>query len=63
MPAVTVKDRSVETHLALKRRAQQHGNSTEAETRLILDEAVCAEPKVALGTMLQEFGSIGTRSS
>jgi plasmid stability protein len=56
MPAVTVRNLSVETHQALKQRAAKHGTSTEAEIRLILNEAVRAEPKVGLGTLLQEFG-------
>jgi len=56
MPAVTVRNLSVETHRALKQRTAKHGNSTEAEIRLILNEAVRAEPKVGLGTALAELG-------
>lgn len=56
MPAVTVRNLSVETHQALKQRAAKHGNSTETEIRLILNAAVRPEPRVGLGTMLQELG-------
>jgi plasmid stability protein len=56
MPAVTVRKISVRTHQALKRRAARHGNSTEAEIRLILEEAVKPKAEVGLGTKLQEFG-------
>lgn len=56
MPAVLVRNLTVETHRALKRRAKLHGSSTEAEIRAILDEAVRAEHEVGLGTLLQEFG-------
>jgi plasmid stability protein len=56
MPAVTVRNISLETHIAIKKRAQREGRSTEAQIRLILDEAARKEPKVGLGTLLQEFG-------
>jgi plasmid stability protein len=56
MPAVTVRNLSVETHRRLKARAAKKGNSTEAEIRLILDEAVRPKKEVGLGTRLQELG-------
>ena len=56
MPAVTVRNLSVETHRRLKQRAAKHGTSTEAEIRLILNEAVRPEKEVGLGTQLQEIG-------
>ncbi len=57
MPAVTVRNISVETHRALKQRAARRGNSTEAEIRAILDAAVRREKKkVGLGTQLQAIG-------
>lgn len=56
MPAVTIRNLSEETHRALKVRAKQHGRSTEAEIRAILDEAVLPEERVKLGTMLAEIG-------
>jgi plasmid stability protein len=56
MPAVTVRNLSVETHRRLKARAAKKGNSTEAEIRLILDEAVRPKKEVGLGTRLREIG-------
>jgi plasmid stability protein len=57
MPAVTVRNLSAETHRRLKQRAAKKGNSTEAEIRLILDEAVRPKKEeVGLGTRLQEIG-------
>jgi plasmid stability protein len=56
MPAVLVRNLSVKTHLALKRRAKLHGSSTEAEIRGILDAAVQPKKEVGLGTRLQELG-------
>jgi plasmid stability protein len=56
MPAVTVRNLSAETHRRLKARAAKSGNSTEAEIRLILDEAVRPKKEVGLGTRLQEIG-------
>lgn len=54
MPAVTVRNLAESTHRALKARAARHGRSTEAEIRVILEEAV--RPKVGLGTQLAEVG-------
>lgn len=51
MAAVTVRSLTDETHRALKLRAAQHGRSTEAEIRAILEEAV--RPKVRLGSALR----------
>jgi plasmid stability protein len=56
MPAVLIRNLSVETHRALKRRAKLNGSSTEAEIRGILDAAVCPEKEVGLGTALHELG-------
>ncbi len=57
MPAVTVRNLSAETHRRLKQRAAKKGNSTEAEIRLILDEAVRPKKKeVGLGTRLARIG-------
>jgi antitoxin FitA len=55
MPAVLVRNLSVKTHLALKRRAKLHGSSTEAEIRGILDAAVRPESKAGFGTQLAEI--------
>jgi len=54
MPALTVRNLSEATHRALRVRAAEHGRSTEAEVRAILDEAV--KPKIGLGTRLWQIG-------
>ena len=54
MSSVTVRNLPDATHRALKLRAAQHGRSTEAEIRLILEDAVA--PKVGLGTALAAVG-------
>ena len=56
MAAVTVRNLSAETHRALKRRAALHGNSTEAEIRTILEEAVLLKTRILIGTELAAFG-------
>jgi plasmid stability protein len=58
LPAVVVRNLTVATHRALKKRALAHGTSTEAEIRAILEEAVRppASREVGLGTRLAEFG-------
>lgn len=54
MSSVTVRNIPEATHRALKLRAAQHGRSTEAEIRCILEGAVA--PKVGLGFALAEIG-------
>lgn len=54
MPSVTIRKLPEETHRALKLRAAQHGRSTEAEIRSILDAAI--RPKLGLGTALASIG-------
>lgn len=54
MPSVTVRNLPDATHRALKLRAAQHGRSTEAEIRLILESAVA--PKTGLGSALAAIG-------
>jgi plasmid stability protein len=56
MPAITVRNISEETHRALRVRAAEHGRSTEAEVRAILDEAVQRAEEVGLGTFLWNIG-------
>ena len=56
MPAVTVRNLSVETHRAIKVRAEQHGHSTEAEIRDILDQAVLPHERIKLGALLADVG-------
>lgn len=56
MPAITVRNLPDETHRALKVRAAEHGRSTEAEIREILEEAVRPEGRVRIGSELAAFG-------
>jgi plasmid stability protein len=56
MPALTVHNISEEIHLALKARALQHGRSTEAEIRAILEAAVLHTDKLQIGTALKQLG-------
>jgi antitoxin FitA len=57
MPAITIRNLSVETHRALKARAARHGRSTEAEVRDILEMAARPEQRTRLGSLLAEIGS------
>jgi len=52
MPAIVVRNISAETHRALRVRARQHGRSTEAEIRAILNGAVRPAARLRLGTAL-----------
>lgn len=65
MPAVVVRNISAKTHRALRTRARQHGRSTEAEIRAILDEAVGAAAPMPLGSALaalaKPFGGLDLR--
>ncbi len=54
MISVTVRNLPEATHRALKMRVAQHGRSTEAEIRLILENAVA--PKIGLGSALLAIG-------
>ncbi len=56
MPVLTVRNLPDEIHRALKVRAAQHGRSTEAEIREILEEAVRPEVRVRIGSELAAFG-------
>jgi plasmid stability protein len=56
MPVVTVRNLPEETHRALKVRAAEHGRSTEAEIREILEEAVRPATRVKIGSALAAFG-------
>jgi plasmid stability protein len=52
MAAIVIRNLSPETHRALQARAVRHGRSTEAEARIILDEAVRPAARVKLGAAL-----------
>ena len=54
MPAVTIRNLSDATHRALEVRAAQHGRSTEAEMRHILETAVRPATRLRLGSALAE---------
>jgi plasmid stability protein len=54
MAAITIRNLPEETRRALKVRAAQHGRSTEAEIRLILQAAV--QPPLGLGAALGAIG-------
>ena len=56
MSVVTVRNLPEETHRALKLRATQHGRSTEAEIRKILEDAVRPKTRIKIGTELAAFG-------
>lgn len=56
MSVVTVRNLPEETHRALKLRAAQHGRSTEAEIREILEQAVRPKLRVKIGSELAAFG-------
>lgn len=55
MAAVTIRNLSPETHRALRVRAAEHGRSTEAEIRAILDDAVRPAGRLKMGTALVEI--------
>jgi len=52
MPAVTVRNIPDAVHRALRVRAAQHGHSTEAEIRAILDAVTRPPARVKLGSLL-----------
>lgn len=52
MASLTVRNLPDETHRALRVRAALHGLSTEAEIRVILEEAVRPQNRVKLGSLL-----------
>jgi len=54
--ALTIRNVPLATHRALRVRAAQHGRSTEAEIRLILEAAVKAGARVRLGSLLAQIG-------
>ena len=56
MAVVTVRNLPAETHRALRVRAAQHGRSTEAEIREILEQAVRPSTRLKIGSELAAFG-------
>jgi len=57
MSALSVRNLPEETHRALRLRAAQHGRSTAAEVRAIIEEAVHPAEPVRLGSMLAAIGA------
>ncbi|GMU64114.1 MAG: hypothetical protein AMXMBFR36_03880 [Acidobacteriota bacterium] len=55
MAVLTVRNVPDEVHRALRIRAAQHGRSTEAEVRAILESAVKLEGRVQVGTLMHEI--------
>lgn len=56
MAVLTVRNVPDEVHRALRLRAAQHGQSTEAEIRDILSSVVKPEKRVRLGDALAALG-------
>jgi len=56
MAVLTVRNLPDEVHRALRVRAAEHGRSTEAEVRSILEAAVKPQGRVKLGALLAEIG-------
>lgn len=52
MPILTVRNLPEDVHRALRARAAQHGRSTEAEVRDILEKATKPEGRLKLGALL-----------
>ena len=56
MAMLTVRNLPDDVHRALRVRAAQHGNSTEAEVREILANTVKPETRIHLGNALAALG-------
>jgi plasmid stability protein len=56
MATVTVRNLPDAVHRALRMRAAQHGRSTEAEIRAILETTVQPPERLRLGEALAELG-------
>ena len=55
MAVITIRNLPAETHRALRVRAAEHGRSTEAEVRAILDAAVRPADRLKMGSALVEL--------
>lgn len=56
MASVTVRNLPDEVHRALRLRAAQHGRSTEAEIRDILEQTARPEGRIRMGEALASLG-------
>jgi plasmid stability protein len=54
MAVITVRNLPDDIHRALRLRAAQHGRSTEAEVRMILESAVKPQGRQKLGSLMVE---------
>jgi antitoxin FitA len=55
MSTITIRNLPEETHRALRVRAAEHGRSTEAEVRAILEETVRPAGRLRVGTELHRI--------
>jgi plasmid stability protein len=56
MATLTIRNVSDEVHRSLRLRAASHGRSTEAEVRVLLEEAVKPQGRLKIGSLLSEVG-------
>lgn len=59
MAVITVRNLPEEVHRALRVRAAQHGRSTEAEIRDVLEKSAKPEGRLKLGTLLASIAREG----
>lgn len=57
MPSISVRNLPDGVHRALKRRATEHGRSTEAEARAILAEVLLPPHTERMGSRLRQIGA------
>ena len=55
MASLTIRNLPEETHRALRVRAAQHGRSTEAEIRAILEETVRPAARLKIGSAIHQI--------
>lgn len=56
MAVLTVRNLPDEVHRALRVRAAEHGRSTEAEVRTILEDTIKPQARLKLGSLLADIG-------
>lgn len=56
MASLTIRNLPEETHRALRIRAAQHGRSTEAEIRAILEDTVRPAARMKIGSVIHQIG-------
>jgi plasmid stability protein len=55
MASLTIRNLPEETHRALRIRAAQHGRSTEAEIRAILEDTVRPAGRMKIGSVIHQI--------